>query len=125
MEKKLLLLTITLLCMVAQGTWAWDGHGTQSDPYLIQSIQDWKDLASQVAAGNNQDDEFFRLTTDLDLEGNNIGSESKAFSGTFDGDGHTLTYNRGGAKSTGFEVIDDYCAPFVRLDGATIRHLNL
>ena len=125
MEKKLLLLTITLLCMVAQGTWAWDGHGTQSDPYLIQSIQDWKDLASQVAAGNNQDDEFFRLTTDLDLEGNNIGSESKAFSGTFDGDGHTLTYNRGGAKSTGFEVIDDYCAPFVRLDGATIRHLNV
>ena len=82
-------------------------------------------MASQVAAGNNQEDEFFRLTADLNLEGNNIGSESKAFSGTFDGDGHTLTYNQGGAKATGFELVNNYCAPFVRLDGATIRHLNV
>lgn len=125
MVRKYLLLTIALLCTVTQGTWAWDGNGTQSEPYLIQSIQDWKDLASQVAAGNNQEDEFFKLTVDLDLEGNNIGSESKAFSGTFDGDGHTLIYDQGGAKDTGFEFINNYCAPFVCLDGATIRHLNV
>ena len=24
-----------------------------------------------------------------------------------------------------FEYVDDYCAPFVRLDGATIRHLKV
>ena len=117
-------LTVFLL-LIGQTTWAWEGSGTSTDPYLIQSLDDWKSLSYDLAHQQSHEGEFFRLTADLDLEGYSLGGEMQPFSGTFDGDGHTLTYNRGGARDDRFELVDDYCAPFIRLDGATIRHLNV
>jgi hypothetical protein len=38
---------------------------------------------------------------------------------------YTLTYERGGAKPDRFEYAEDICAPFIKLDGATIRHLKV
>ena len=117
-------LTVFLL-LLGQTAWAWEGSGTSTDPYLIQSLDDWKSLSYDLAHQQSHEGEFFRLTADLDLEGYSLGGEMQPFSGTFDGDGHTLTYNRGGARDDRFELVDDYCAPFIRLDGATIRHLNV
>ena len=51
-----------------------------------------------------------------------VGSETAPFSGTFDGDGHTLTYNKGG-KGDPFAV-NETCAPFGCLNGANVRHLK-
>ena len=116
---------VALLLMAVQGVWAWEGSGTSTDPYLIQNLDEWKSLSYDLAHQKSHGGEFFRLTTDLDLEGISVGSETQPFSGTFDGDGHTLTYNRGGNLPGGFVLVDDYCAPFIRLDGATIRHLNV
>ena len=116
---------LAILLAIAQGAWAWEGSGTESDPYLIQNIDDWKSLSYDLAHQKSHEGVFFRLTADLDLEGYSLGGEMQPFSGTFDGDGHTLTYDRGGARDDRFELVDDYCAPFVRLDGATIRHLNV
>ena len=122
--KRLKWLTVFLL-LIGQTAWAWDGEGTSSNPYLISSTSDWKQLATDVSAGNSYSGKFFRLTADFDADGQSVGTENSPFSGTFDGDGHTLTYDRGGNTDAGFVLVDDYCAPFVRLDGATIRHLNV
>ena len=119
---------LALLCAVAQGAKAWEGSGTESDPYLIKKNVDWWDLDANVRKGNNYKGLFFRLANDLDTEGIQVGTEDKPFCGTFDGDGHTLTFDMG-VTGNGMEewinYIDDYCAPFVRLDGATIRHLKV
>ena len=123
--KQKALMTIALLCTVVQWTWAWDGSGTSTDPYLIKNSADWKQLADDVNGGNSYSGQFFEMTADIDAEGVSVGSESKPFSGTFSGAMHTLTYDRGGALPDRFEYVDDFCAPFIRLDGATIRHLKV
>ena len=104
---------------------AWDGSGTASDPYLINDATAWRMLYTEVVMGNSFSGKFFRLTNDIDVEEQSVGLENKPFSGTFDGDGHTLTYSPGGQRDNEFVLATDYCAPFVRLDGATIRHLNV
>ncbi len=118
-------LMMALLCTIVQGTWAWDGSGTSADPYKIKSSADWKQLADDVNGGNSYSGKFFEMTADIDAQGISVGSEVKPFSGTFSGGMHTLTYDRGGAMPDRFEYVDDYCAPFVRLEGATIRHLKV
>lgn len=119
--KKTILMTIALLCLVVQGAWAWNGSGTSADPYKIQTSADWKQLSNEVLGGNGFSGLFFEMTADIDAEGISIGSESKHFSGTFDGGGHTLTYNRGASN----QPVNELCAPFISLDGATIRHFKV
>ncbi len=115
------MMTLVLLCCLVQGTWAWEGSGKSDSPYLIKTSDDWKELAQQVSQGKTCSGEFFRMTSDIDAQGVTVGSESSAFSGTFDGDGHTLTFNKG--TSTNQKV--EYCAPFVLLAQATVRHLKV
>ena len=116
---------MVFLLLVVQTAWAWDGEGTSSNPYLISSTTDWNLLAQSVVGGNSYSGQFFRMTADIDAGGLSVGTENMPFSGTFDGDGHTLTFDRGGSTETEFVLVDSDCAPFVRLDGATIRHLNV
>lgn len=101
------------------GTDVWDGTiaekfaggtGTESDPYQISNGAELAYLAQQVNAGTNCSGEYFKLTSDIQLnelddkgmpkvaEGQTgphpwtpIGNSSKKFQGTFDGDGHTIT----------------------------------
>ena len=119
MNRKVLFM-FALLCAVAQGAWGWDGSGTSADPYLIRTSADWKQLADDVSGGNSYSGKFFEMAADIDAQGISVGTSDKPFSGTFSGGMHTLTYNRGGA-----EPVDDRCAPFIRLDGATIRDLKV
>ena len=116
---------LTLLLITVQYMWAWDGSGTQTDPYKIQSSADWQEFAIKVSMGNSYQGTFFKMTNDIDANGINAGTSTFAFNGTFDGGGHTLTYNRGENNAQGVQAVDDYCAPFVLLNGATIRHLRV
>lgn len=63
--------------------------------YTISSVTELKWLSTTVNAGTSYANSNFKLTADLDLSGTSwtpIGSSAeKAFSGTFDGDGHTVT----------------------------------
>ena len=118
-------LMMALICTSVQGVWAWDGSGTATDPYLINSTDDWRQLANDVSGGETYSGKVFRMTVDIDADGVSVGGEEKPFCGTFDGDGYTLTYNRGAATSEHVTFVNDFCAPFVRLDGATIRHLKV
>ncbi len=115
------MLTIVLLCTIVQMTWAWDGDGTSANPYRIQSSADWKQLADDVNGGNSYSDTYFAMTADIDAEGISVGSESKPFSGSFSGGMYTLTYNAG-TMSVSSEGNN---APFVLLNGATIKDLKV
>ena len=127
----LLLLLFTVQTTWAQAPWTLEGDGTETSPFLISSTADWQKFARMVNTGYTFDDQYFRMTADIDAEGVSVGGAvdgpvMAAFCGIFDGDGHTLTYNRGVTSASGTPTyVDEYCAPFVLLEGATIRHLNV
>lgn len=84
----LLLLSPSLLAQAP-----WSGEGTARHPYLITSVTDLHTLSQSPEHWSNH----FRLAEDLswsDLENEEftpIGSLGRSFSGSFDGQGHTLT----------------------------------
>ena len=102
--------------------WAFQGSGTSSDPYLIPSLDAWNFLADKVEAGTNYSGKYFRQTADISGVTQPIGNfvddqpaNQKPFSGTYNGDGHTLNVNiHGSANFTG---------PFYCLSNATIKNL--
>ena len=122
MKKRLTILTALLLLML-QGAWAqsWSGKGTEQEPYLIENTQHWQSLKQQVEAGNAFSGVVFRLTNDIDTQGDMVGNdEDKPFSGTFDGDGHMLTFN---VKVD--QAGDSRLAPFFCVKGAAFRHISV
>ena len=113
-----------LLALTAMSAHAWDGSGTATDPYRVSTTADWQQLATDVNAGNSYSGKYFRMTADINTDGAQIGTAGKPFSGVFDGDGHVLTYNKGTYSTQSIVGIDEACAPFGSLNGATIRHLS-
>ncbi len=98
-----LLRKITVLVMVGlcvNTAVALDGSGTQEDPWLIQSLEDFNDFAADA----NYWAGFTRLETDVNLAGmvydraviacdvndSESGFQGVAFSGVFDGNDHKI-----------------------------------
>jgi len=79
-QSKLFLLLAVLLCATTTG-WAqtWLGSGNSTDPYLLKSSNEWEALAKQVAEGKNFQNQFFRLSADIDTKGIQVGSLEKPF----------------------------------------------
>ncbi len=91
----------------------FDGKGTKSEPYLLNSADDVAKLAANVRFDNKDTtylDQYFKLTCDIDLDGKpwmGIGgcsttaswNDNIMFSGIFDGDGHVV-YNFNLANTT-------------------------
>lgn len=92
------------------GTDVWDGKiagkfaggtGTESDPYQISNGAQLAYLAQQVNAGTNYSGEYFKLTSDIRLNADDvptggnewtpIGNSDNSFNGIFDGAGHTIS----------------------------------
>ncbi|MBP5643125.1 MAG: T9SS type A sorting domain-containing protein [Bacteroidales bacterium] len=140
-------LTLTLLAVlmstnILAQSWPQSGDGSEGDPYLITSTTDWNAFADAVNGGTSYNGEFLKLTADITVTINNtsgsdkiVGAismsgstvvESKWFSGTFDGDWHTLTFNVGDTV-TSFTppVTNSPTAPFRVIDGATIKNLTV
>ncbi len=94
MKKRKYFLVIALLFTGMTSTWAYEGEGTATTPYLINTVDDLKQLAQDVNGGTNYAGKNFELTTDLDLknaEWESIGNDAKPFSGIFDGKGHVIS----------------------------------
>uniref|UniRef100_UPI000688D304 hypothetical protein n=1 Tax=Segatella baroniae TaxID=305719 RepID=UPI000688D304 len=89
---------------------------TEKDYYEIASKDNWIEFSNIVYGGQNAVDA--KMTADVDLGGDfkTIGGVHK-YSGTFDGQGHTLTVNWA-ADNAGLK------APFGYVDGATIKNLR-
>ncbi|UCF42541.1 MAG: hypothetical protein JSV99_08050 [Planctomycetota bacterium] len=127
---KTAMVVVVLVCVFCSGAFGqpWDGNGAEGDPYQIWTAADMQ----AIGADANYWDAHFELMADIDLSAytgtsfNIIGSnpywptEGTAFTGVFDGNGHTIsnfTYT-----STG----KDYVGVFGYVGGGgEIRSLGL
>lgn len=89
---------------------ALSGSGTSADPYQITSVDDWNAFADAVNGGYDYRGKYIKLMDDIEI---NVGagdkmagvfvkkgdSGNRPFNGTFDGDGHTITFNCGAVGS--------------------------
>lgn len=90
---------------------SFKGTGSESDPYLIETMQDLINLAKGVnTQAQKYTGKFFKQTSDIDFAGSTatyrpIGLSATAyFDGTYDGNGKSishLTIDRGGSDYTG------------------------
>ena len=85
-----------------------------SGTFPIATAADWKAFCDLVESGQTRIDA--KLTQDVDLgsEINIVGNSIKQYTGTFDGQGHTLSFDWTSGP-----------APFDFVDGATIKNLRV
>lgn len=101
------------------------GEGTQAKPYLIQSVDDWNNLAAYIDGTHDRfDGQFLKITADLTFTAAPkmlFGGDADLLNGTLDGDGHTVDL---GNKL--FVPDNTYRAP-IRTIGAdgTLRNLTV
>ena len=100
---------------------ALTGNGSTESPYLIASTTDWNDFAYNVNLGETYSGCYFKLTADITVS-DMVGTDANRFSGIFNGDGHTLTFNKG---TSGSRFNEEYCGPFRYISGATIKRLRV
>ncbi|MBR2292279.1 MAG: hypothetical protein IJ868_08230 [Prevotella sp.] len=80
---------LVLLCAVVQGAWAWEGSGTEADPWLIKTTADLGEIAKNVNSGAmTYAKKYFKLCNDINAAAMVGKSETKSFQGIFDGGGH-------------------------------------
>ena len=114
------------------------GHaGIEADPYIIYNKDQLDLLASRVNGGTNYSGKFIKLGADiaydpddLDVNGENytpIGgyyeSTIRSFSGSFDGDGHTVSGIR--INKTGSGAPDNRKGLFGAITNAVIKNLTV
>lgn len=114
--------TLTHQFEVAQNI---SGTGTQEDPYLITSAEDWNLFAKSVGGGIDYSKKYVKLTNDITIS-TMVGvcdeSGDRPFSGIFEGDNHTLTANIT-STATGDDENNQGVAPFHLIKQATIQNL--
>ncbi|NCB52118.1 MAG: hypothetical protein EOM54_09595 [Clostridia bacterium] len=106
------------------GTYAFSGGtGTSGDPYRIATAGDLAQLAVNVNnIADYSEDKYFKLTGVIDLTGSRwtpIGTGDRPFSGTFDGNGFTVS---------GLSVESDeyqYAGLFGYASGAAFKNLTV
>ena len=104
---------------------ALSGGGSQEDPYIIATSDDWDALSASINSGSTQySGKYFLLTDDISVTtvlGNRPDSSTDSndnyFSGTFDGGGHELNVD---INESGFGA-----APFAIAHDATIKNLHV
>ena len=87
-----------------------------SSSWLITSADDWNELSANLDAYNGGS---FKLTSDISVT-TMVGSESVPFTGTFDGQGHTIAINY---NVESFDTGRGQ-APFSKIVGAIIKNLH-
>ena len=90
---------------------------TVTGTFNIASKEDWKAFCDLVNSGQTKLNAKMTADVDLETEIKMLGY-GKSYSGTFDGQGHTLTLNWDSGSQT-------WIAPFYSVDGATIRNLRV
>ena len=99
-----------------------DGTGSDDDPYVIGTTDDWNIFASSVNSGTGFSGKVVMLTASISVSEMAGISYDKAFEGIFDGDGHTLTFTKG---TDAEPFAEEYCAPFRHVKNAVIGNLHV
>ena len=120
-KKQFLLPLLVALVMVAispQKVWALGGSGTSSDPYTIANASDLVAFANKVNGGETG--AYAKLTADITLTSawTVMGTSSKPYTGTFDGQGHKIS----GLSLTATAANAGF---FGYVNGATIKNFTL
>ena len=111
------------LCNDSCGYCAFSGSGTESDPFILDSLESYYTFAKQ-SQEQNFAGKVFRLVADIKLPEDNtlvyrIGNAS-GFAGILDGDGHTVTLNIPSTSKTYASVIHTLAADGV-VKNLTVR----
>ena len=107
----------------------WQGAGTENDPYQISTLVDLAALRDAVNGGQDQTGKYFKMTANIDLDGEenpwkSIGYDGKSFTGTFDGAGHTISGLY--INSSSISRADQGAGLFTRVgEGGTVRNLTV
>lgn len=118
---------------------AFEGKGTEKEPYLLSDAEDFETLASKVKdEGIGFKGIYFKITNDIEMpkdwdgigydtkKGSN-GANLKPFSGNIDGDGHNLTFAFGSkplfnyVREASVKNIDIY-APYIPYNGLVANY---
>ena len=117
---------------------SFPGDGTEQNPYIITTTAQLDALASAVNGGETYNGTYFILGNDIAYSTEGLGDTDenfttiggyfeglggKNFSGTFDGQGHTISGIR--LYKTGTDAQSMYQGLFGRISGATIKNLIL
>ena len=90
------------------------GRGTAWDPYPISSTYEWDSFVHYVNGGNTYSGQYLQLVKDISVST----MVSAPFSGTFLGNGYTITANITDTSNGG-------TALFHNINGATIKNLTV
>ncbi|SDB22624.1 FMN-binding domain-containing protein [Pseudobutyrivibrio sp. YE44] len=106
------------------------GDGSQNNPYIIASETQLRAFAKSLSEDNTYKDKYIVLDNDIELTDGDwtpIGEGEYAFSGNFDGNGHTVSGLRiGNADNHYHDNGSLYYAFFGALDGDSyVKDLNL
>ena len=115
----------TFMMMVLTTATAWadiTGNGSSSDPYVLNTADDWATFATNVNGGTNAD-KCYKLSDSWDNSASavttTVGTSDHPFTGTFDGNGKTLTVSISETATQG-------TAPFRYISGgAVIKNLTV
>ena len=88
----------------------------KKDYYEIASKENWKEFCDLVNGGQNAVDAKMTRNIDLGSGINRVGDANNKYSGTFDGQNHTLKLD--------WSNTNGLLAPFYRVENATIRNLR-
>ena len=88
----------------------------KKDYYEIASKENWKEFCDIVKSGQNAVDAKMTCNIDLGSEINMVGDDNNKYSGTFDGQNHTLKLD--------WSNTNGVLAPFYNVENATIRNLR-
>uniref|UniRef100_UPI0028E19992 peptidase M26 n=1 Tax=Hoylesella saccharolytica TaxID=633701 RepID=UPI0028E19992 len=88
----------------------------KKDYYEIASKENWKEFCDIVKSGQNAVDAKLTRNIDLGSEINMVGNDNNKYSGTFDGQNHTLKLD--------WSNTNGVLAPFRKVENATIRNLR-
>ena len=106
------LVLIAVMAVVAESVKATplSGSGTETDPYIIATTADWTEFCDNHATYKNS---YIKMANFVTAATNKYFNDT--FSGTFDGDGYTLTVNISGER----------VAPFMQVSNGTIKNLRV
>ncbi|MBO5379077.1 MAG: MBL fold metallo-hydrolase [Clostridia bacterium] len=95
MKRKILLtlsIIATLLCLLALSVGAMSGTGTENDPYVVETAEDFVAIQKNLSA-------HYRLDADISVSSDTGAIVEGSFTGVFDGNGHTVDVTIVGATS--------------------------
>lgn len=108
------MLLMPMMLFAAEGMLT--GTGTESDPYIINTVNDFGIIQDGIKSGKSYKNKYFRLESDIKLPADwkplgmlkegvtdaGNGRNILPFSGILDGNGHTLTFSKGSKPLFGY-----------------------